>query len=208
MLAFSTRKNRLSPCRSAMLATGDVTLARRLQLDNLRTQPGQHLGAGGSRLIVRHVDDADAFEGAAHALAPCRSESLCRNPSALMREGLLGDAGVSSAPGRRGARSEVRAAGCTGRRRASERRRIATTRWRSFGGIRTTVPGPQITGPSSPRVTSHSPSSTYMTWCSVSWKCGSASPPGCTVPRFISNLPQNAPSTSRTFKVPRWSGGT
>ena len=29
---------------------------------------------------------------------------------------------------------------------------IATTRWRSFGGIRTTVPGPQVTGRSSPRV--------------------------------------------------------
>ena len=48
----------------------DVALPGRLELDYVGPQPSQDLGAGGSRLVVRHVDDADAVEGARHAFTP------------------------------------------------------------------------------------------------------------------------------------------
>jgi hypothetical protein len=45
------------------LAAGDVAGARTLDLDHVSAEPGQQLGAGGTGLHVREVDDLDALEG-------------------------------------------------------------------------------------------------------------------------------------------------
>ena len=45
---------------------GGLAPARLLQLDDLGAEPGQHLRAGGARLVVGHVDDPDAVQGRAH----------------------------------------------------------------------------------------------------------------------------------------------
>src|SRR4029077_7158548 len=41
-------------------------------LDHISPEPGQHLGAGRSCLVVREIDDANAFESLAHAACPLR----------------------------------------------------------------------------------------------------------------------------------------
>src|SRR3954470_9062218 len=47
----------------AQLGAGDVTAARLLDLDDVRSHPGEQLGADRTGLHVRHVDDADSVEG-------------------------------------------------------------------------------------------------------------------------------------------------
>ncbi len=43
-----------------------VAALRVLDLDHIGAEPGQHLGAGRARLVVREIDDANAFECLAH----------------------------------------------------------------------------------------------------------------------------------------------
>src|SRR6266540_3100014 len=45
---------------------GGVALDRLLDLDHVRSEPGQHLAARGSGLIVRDVNDADARQRSVH----------------------------------------------------------------------------------------------------------------------------------------------
>ena len=105
----------------------DVALFGRLQLDDLGAEPGQHLGAGGTCLVVRHVDDADAVEGARHALsllAGGRGGGGGRRFGFGAGRGGGGSSGaVRIRPGRPGPRSGVRAGGCRGRWRAWGSRR-------------------------------------------------------------------------------------
>ena len=55
----------------AQLGAGDVPAPGLLDLDHVSSHPGQELGADRAGLHVRHVDDADAFEGLRnHAESP------------------------------------------------------------------------------------------------------------------------------------------
>ena len=59
LLALSDRKN---SCRCRCVAhvrARDVAAFRLLELDHVGTEKAEHLRAGGPRLVVRHVDDAD-----------------------------------------------------------------------------------------------------------------------------------------------------
>src|SRR5271169_3889076 len=47
-----------------------VAMGRALDLDHIGTEPCQHLGARGTRLVVREIDDADAFESLTHLGPP------------------------------------------------------------------------------------------------------------------------------------------
>src|SRR5262245_9084911 len=49
-----------------------VALARLLDLDDVRTQPGQHLAAGRPRLVVGEIDDPDARQRLTHRSVPSR----------------------------------------------------------------------------------------------------------------------------------------
>ena len=46
----------------AKLPAGGVAGARTFDFQHVRAEPGEELGAGGSRLHVRHIEDAHAFE--------------------------------------------------------------------------------------------------------------------------------------------------
>ncbi len=56
----------------------------RLDLDDLRAEPGEHLGAGGPRFVLGQVEDADAVEGLGHGvrlpLTWCRPRSAPSAP--------------------------------------------------------------------------------------------------------------------------------
>ena len=46
----------------AKLTAGDVAASRRLQLDDVRAEPGEQLRGRGTRLDMRHVEDANAVQ--------------------------------------------------------------------------------------------------------------------------------------------------
>ena len=48
----------------------DIARFRLFELDHVGAEKGQDLGAGRPRLVVRHVDDADAGKGLGHAVSP------------------------------------------------------------------------------------------------------------------------------------------
>ena len=54
----------------AHVGARDVAALRLLQLDHVGAEEAQDLRAGGTRLVVRHVDDADAGQGLGHAVPP------------------------------------------------------------------------------------------------------------------------------------------
>jgi hypothetical protein len=54
------------PVAVGHVAPGDVAAARVFQLDDLGAEEGKDLGAGGSGLVVRHVDHAQPGEGLAN----------------------------------------------------------------------------------------------------------------------------------------------
>src|SRR6266446_10465054 len=67
LLALKARKEERVRIRPVLLGVArDVAPARLLHLDHVRPQPGEHLAARGSRLIVREIDDANAGQGLAH----------------------------------------------------------------------------------------------------------------------------------------------
>jgi hypothetical protein len=42
-------------------------MGRALDLDHIGAEPGQHLRAGRARLVVREIDNANAFESLTHS---------------------------------------------------------------------------------------------------------------------------------------------
>src|SRR5262249_11731173 len=68
-----------------------VAMRRALDLDHIGAEPGQHLRAGRTRLIVSEIDDANAFESLAHIdppINPRRSFFWCPSRAPALGQAL------------------------------------------------------------------------------------------------------------------------
>ena len=72
LLLLSSRKKKLSTFGLSHVPQPPRPVAERrpLDLDHIGPEPGQHLRAGRPRLVVREVDDANAFERFGHFDSP------------------------------------------------------------------------------------------------------------------------------------------
>ena len=64
----------------AHVGARDVAALRLLQLDHVGAEKAEDLRAGRARLVVRHVDDANAGQGLAHGRTPKMTTHLTRLP--------------------------------------------------------------------------------------------------------------------------------
>src|SRR5262249_20242403 len=84
LVGIEHQKEQAVAVRIAQVAPSYVAALGLLELDHVGTEKSQDLRAGGTRLVVRHIDDADTGQGLLHSRAP-RWDGVLGGPS--MRDG-------------------------------------------------------------------------------------------------------------------------